>query len=213
MSMKRSNIDALVADLAPVAPVKPVTAILGVLAVVAVAVAVVALQFGLRPDVVAGRPQPMIMIREGLLLLLGGAALGAVVRSARPGVGQLSFEWVWVLAAAMLFPAVAVFLSFLHGEFPMSDLMSPSARYCMGISLVSGLIIGGVLTAWLRRGAPTALARTGWLVGLASGSFGAFAYGLHCPSSSIYYIGLWYALAVGSCALLGRLIVPRLIRW
>jgi hypothetical protein len=213
MSMKRSNIDTLVADLTPVAPVKPGTAIFGVLAVVVVAVTLVALLFGLRPDVMAGRPHPMIMIREGMLLLLGGATLGAVVRSARPGVGQLSFEWVWVLAAAMLFPAVAILMSFLNGGFPMSDLMSPSARYCMGVSVVSGLVIGGVLTAWLRRGAPTALARTGWLVGLASGSFGAFAYGLHCPSSSIYYVGLWYALAVGSCALLGRLIVPQLIRW
>jgi len=29
----------------------------------------------------------------------------------------------------------------------------------------------------------------------------------------VVYIGVWYSLAVGVCALLGRLIVPRLIRW
>ena len=53
----------------------------------------------------------------------------------------------------------------------------------------------------------------GWLVGLASGSFGAFAYGLHCVSITVFYVGLWYTGAVALCALLGRLIVPRLIRW
>ncbi|MBU6207998.1 MAG: DUF1109 family protein, partial [Alphaproteobacteria bacterium] len=55
--------------------------------------------------------------------------------------------------------------------------------------------------------------RAGWLVGLASGSFGTFAYSLNCPSNSIYYIGLIYSLAVGVCAVTGRLIVPRIIRW
>ncbi len=213
MTMQHSPIAALVADLVPVRRVRSAPAIAGVAAVVVAAIAVVALLFGLRPDVIAGRPHPMIMVREGMLLLLGGASLGAVIRSARPGIGRHSVDWLWVLAAAMLFPLTAVALSLINGRFPMSDMVSPSAPYCLGISLVSGLVIGGVLTAWLRRGAPTVPTRSGWLVGLASGSFGAFAYGLHCPSQSVYYIGLWYSLAIGACALLGRLIVPRLIRW
>ncbi len=45
------------------------------------------------------------------------------------------------------------------------------------------------------------------------GSFGAFAYGLHCPSITVFYVGLWYTGAILLCALVGRLIVPRLIRW
>jgi hypothetical protein len=212
-SAPHSGIDALVADLVPVRRVRPAAAIAGVAAVVIVAVGVIALQFGLRADVMAARPHPMIMIREGMLLLLGGATLGAVIQSARPGVGRHNGGWLWVLAAAMLFPLTAIVLSMINGRFPMPDAMSPSAPYCMGISLTSGLIIGGVLTAWLRSGAPTVPARTGWLVGLSSGSFGAFAYGLHCPSDSVYYVGLWYSIAIGACAVLGRLIVPRLIRW
>ena len=75
------------------------------------------------------------------------------------------------------------------------------------------MLIGAALTGWLRRGAPVALARTGWLVGLAAGAFGTFAYSLHCPSLTVEYIGVWYTAAVGLCALIGRLVVPGLVRW
>lgn len=213
MTMPRPTIDALVEDLQPSSPLRPRQAVAGVLGVLAVAVGVVAIQYGLRPDIMAGKPHPMIMIREGTLLLLGGATLGAVLRAARPGVGQSSSEWLWALGAALLFPATALILSVTEGRIPIQDIASRNAYYCLGISLVSGLVIGAVLTAWLRRGAPTNLAQAGWLVGLSSGSFGAFAYGLHCPSISIYYVGMWYSLAVALCALIGRAIVPRLIRW
>jgi len=65
----------------------------------------------------------------------------------------------------------------------------------------------------LRRGAPVAPQRAGLLVGLAAGSLGALAYNLHCSYDSMVYTGLWYGLVVGSAAVAGRLVVPRLIRW
>ncbi|MGB5724829.1 MAG: NrsF family protein [Parasphingorhabdus sp.] len=36
---------------------------------------------------------------------------------------------------------------------------------------------------------------------------------MHCPFNSIFYVGLWYSLAVAICAIAGRLVVPHLIRW
>jgi hypothetical protein len=213
MNMPGFNIETLTQDLAPVRRVQPRDALLMVGFATAVAVAVVFARFGLRADVMAGTPHPMVMIRCGTLLLLGFAALSAVIAAARPGVGQVSHGWRWALAAAALFPATSAALSLMNGEFPHAVLIAHSARYCMTISTVSGLVIGGALTLWLKNGAPTALNRTGWLVGLSAGSFGTFAYSLHCPSDTVYYIGLWYTLAVGACALAGRLIVPRLIRW
>ena len=95
----------------------------------------------------------------------------------------------------------------------MDVLFSVDGPWCFGVSIGGGLLIGAGLTLWLRSGAPTAINRIGWLVGLTSGSFGAFAYGLHCSSISVFYVGLWYTGAIMLCALLGRLIVPRLIRW
>ncbi len=207
------DIETLVADLEPVRPVSPRGGVLITLVAAAVVVAIVAALFGLRPDVVAGDPHPVVMMREGMLLLLGFASLAAVVASARPGVGQSSTGWRWALAAASLFPVTSLVLSLSGDGFPMDVLFSVDGPWCLGISLCGGVMIGAGLTLWLRRGAPTALNRIGWLVGLASGSFAAFAYGLHCSSISVYYVGLWYTGAIMLCAALGRLVVPRLIRW
>jgi hypothetical protein len=117
------------------------------------------------------------------------------------------------LAAAALFPVTSAILSMMNGGFPTDVVQSANGPWCLGISTGGAIMIGAMLTFWLRRGAPINANRTGWLVGLAAGSFGTFAYSLHCPSDTVYYIGLWYSSAVGLCAALGRLIVPYLIRW
>lgn len=210
--MKTTHFDHLVADLQPVKRVEPRNGWLLAAAGTALATTIVATQFGLRDDLMAGEPAGIVLLRAGALLLLGFAALAAVIDSARPRVGRRSNGWKWALAGALLFPVVALLVTMGNG-LPMGDIMSPSARYCMGISLVSGLAIGGAVTAWLRHGAVTVLERTGWLVGLSAGAFGTFAYALHCPSQTITYIGLWYTLAIASCALIGRLTVPPLLRW
>ena len=208
-----SNIEALVEGLEPVRPISARRGIGMTMLPFAGAIAVVGLQYGFRPDILAGAPHPIVMIRGGMMLLLGFAAMVAVVAAARPGVGRSSHGWRWALAAAALFPLTSFVLSVVNGGFPDDVLYSPSGPWCVKISMVSALAIGGMLTLWLRQGAPTALNRTGWLVGLAAGAFGAFAYGLHCPSTTVYYVGLWYTAAVAGCAVLGRLIVPPLIRW
>ena len=208
-----TDIDRLVADLTPVKPLRPHDALGLVLSATALGIIWVAMRFGIRPDLLAGAPHPIVMLREGILLLLGFASLAGVVTAARPGEDQESQGWHWALAAAALFPLTSLALAMLGDGFPDADLYSPNGPWCLKISAASGFPIGGALTLWLRNGAPTALNRTGWLVGLAAGSFGAFTYGLHCPSVTVYYVGLWYSGAVALCALAGRLIVPPLIRW
>ncbi len=209
----RSSLDDLVDDLVPVRPVAPFDAWTLVLGLTALAIAVVAYRYGLRTDIAEGKPAGLVVLRSGVLLLLGSASLSAVVAAARPGVGQASSGWRWALGAALLFPLAALVLSVNDGTMPMEAITSPRAIWCLGIGGGSGMLIGAALTAWLRRGAPVALARTGWLVGLAAGAFGTFAYSLHCPSLTVQYIGIWYTAAVGLCAVAGRLVVPGLVRW
>jgi len=84
---------------------------------------------------------------------------------------------------------------------------------CLTVSGIAALAIGSGLTLWLRQGAPTSPERAGWLTGLAAGALGAAAYNLHCPFNDIYYIGLWFTIPVLLSAIVGRLLVPRLIRW
>ncbi len=207
------SIDALVADLRPVHVLTPKTAFALVAAGTAIMIAFVAANFGLRPDIVAGDPSPIVLLRGGSLLLLAISATVAVTASARPAVGQASNGWQWALSAAALFPVTSLAIAIMKQSYPVHVLSAPSGLWCLGISGVGGLIVGGMLTSWLRKGAPTAIDRVSWLTGLAAGAFGTFAYSLHCPTETVHYIGLWYTAAVAMCAGLGRLIVPRLIRW
>ena len=215
--IQSNTIESLVADLAPVRRVRARSGLMAVLGATALAILAVFTMFGFRPDIVAGEPHPMVMMRGGMLALLGLAATVAAIAAARPAVGQGQNGWLWALAAAALAPITAIVLFVWHMmsglPFGTGAMDFHYAPYCVGTSLSSALLIGAALTLWLRGGAPTALNRAGWLVGLAAGGFGTFAYSLHCPSESIYYIGLWYTVSVTLCATIGRLIVPPLIRW
>lgn len=210
-------IDNLAADLQPIKPIQTRNGITVVLAATCVAALIVIALFGLRQDVRAGAPNPIVVVRGGLLVLLGLATSFAVTRAARPAVGQGQNGWGWALAAALMLPVAALVIYCAHivnaEPFVKGEMDFAYGPYCLGISGASAMLIGAVQTLWLRRGAPTDLNRAGWLVGLAAGSFGTFAYSLHCPSNSIYYVGLFYGSAVGLCAVVGRFVVPRLIKW
>ena len=207
------DIDELVNDLQPVRRLhiwQPValTALMTMIAVVSIASI-----YGLRADIMAGQMHPMALLRAGALLLLGVATMLATIATARPAVGRNNTGWRWALAMAALFPMTALVLAAIETSVSLEALNMTLGMYCVKISFVSALLIGGTLTLWLRQGAPTSLTQAGWLTGLAAGSFGTFAFSLHCPETGIYYIGLWYSLSVALSALIGRLLVPPLIRW
>lgn len=206
------DIAALVDDLKPITVLSPRRPLMIAGAITVVMLAVVALTRGVRSDVLAGHPDAMFLIRSGVLLLLGGGTAHAVLGMASPAVGKPHMSWQMALAAAFLFPAAALIVV-LTGD--MGNAMSAmySVGQCLTFSFIGGLATAVPMILHLRRGAPTSPARVGWLVGIASGGLGAFAYNLHCPFNSVVYIGIWYTLAVGICAVVGRLVVPRLIRW
>jgi hypothetical protein len=211
--MAMNPIDNLVEQLTPVRRLRPAAAWALVLGATALATAAIAARFGLRSDVMAGHPAGLVLLRGGVLLLLGSSALAALVAAARPGVGQTSHGWRWALGAALLYPLATLILSLAEGAMPQDELASASGPWCLMLGGGSGLAIGAALTLWLRQGATVALNRAGWLVGLAAGAFGTFAYSLHCPSETVQYAGIWYTAAVGLCALGARAIVPPLLRW
>jgi hypothetical protein len=211
------SLDSLVADLKPVRRIKPIEGLALVAGATAIIASIIILRYGLRLDIADGAPQPMVVIRSGMLILLGTATAFAATAAARPAVKPSQNGWGWALAAAALLPLAALILFFYHSltgmPFQPGAFDFRYAPWCLGLGCGGALFMGSVLTAWLRKGAPTALNRAGWLVGLASGSFGAFAYSLHCPSNSIYYVGIFYTAVVAISAMIGRLIVPAAIRW
>jgi hypothetical protein len=214
--MTVQDIDALVADLRPIRRFRPAHGIALALVATAMAVLAVATMAGLRDDVIALAPDPVVVLRAGALLSLGIATLAALAVSARPGTGGhkgWTSGWGWAVAAAGLFPLASVLTLARGDDLPAYTFDTALVRSCLTISLTSALAVFGTIVTWLRRGAATNLPRTGWLVGLASGGLGTFAYSLHCPSTSLHYIAIWYGFAVIAAALFGRLTVPMLIRW
>lgn len=211
-NLSSSLIDGLVDELEPVKTIKPTAGLLVVGGLTVVAMAAVATILGVRNDLAMGMADEMFFLRSGILLMLGLATAFAAVNLARPGVGNLNRGWVWALATAALFPLTAVIMSFINTP-PVEALRPSQGMLCLSVSLMSAVGIGGGLTMWLRQGAPTSPERAGWLVGIAAGALGAAAYNIFCPFNDIYYIGLWFTLPVLISAGVGRLVVPKLIRW
>jgi hypothetical protein len=206
------DIDAMVAELEPVKPLRMAHGLTALLAIVLSAAALIVYSKGMRADLMLGNPDPMFLLRAGLLLLLGGGCGWAVLSMARPSVGHQGQSWKMAMAAAALMPLAALLVMLTRG----ADVAMANAYFgmqCMAYSALAGLAVAVPMVMFLRRGAPTSPDRAGWLTGVAAGGLGAFGYGLHCPFNDVVYIGLWYTLAVGVCAVIGRLVVPPLIRW
>tara|TARA_R110000824_G_scaffold22244_2_gene81720 strand:+ start:50 stop:691 length:642 start_codon:yes stop_codon:yes gene_type:complete len=207
-----SLIEGLVEQLEPVRTLKPKSGLAIVGGLTMIAGIAVATMLGVRDDLMTGVADEMFFLRSGMLLMLGIATAITVVNMARPGVGKLSRGWIWALITAALFPLTAAIMSAIAMP-PLEALRPMEGLKCLAASGIAALAIGSGLTLWLRRGAPTSPERAGWLVGIASGALGAAAYNLHCPFNDIYYIGLWFTIPVLVSAIVGRLVVPRLIRW
>ncbi|WP_417612601.1 NrsF family protein [Parasphingorhabdus sp.] len=207
-----SLIDGLVEDLQPVRTLKPSSGLAVVGALTLFAVVAVAAILGVRHDLKTGIADEMFFLRSGVLLMLGIATTITVVRMARPGVGKLSRGWIWALITAALFPLTAAIMSAIQMP-PVEALRPMEGLKCLIVSGIAALTIGSGLTWWLRQGAATSPGRAGWLIGVASGALGAAAYNIHCPFNDIYYVGLWFTIPVIASALVGRLLVPALIRW
>ncbi len=213
----RFDIEALVRDLTPVRRIKAREGVVLALLVAAVCSAAIAVGLGIRGDLANGSPHWMFIVRSATLLTLGIGAAIAATAAANPNVGgRRPRWWRWALGFALLYPAGALLTVLVTIDTAGQAMRALDPRYglqCLRMSALCALVVGAAMVAWLRRGAPVQAARAGWLVGLASGSLGAAAYSIACSENAVLYIGTWYTLAIAGCAVAGRLIVPRMLRW
>jgi hypothetical protein len=212
-SSSSALIDNLVDDLTPVRRLdaRVVTSVAGLIAFATMAFA--AGLFGLRPDVVASKPDSVFLLASGLVFILALAASLTVIRMSRPSVGQTHGGWIWAATGVGLLPLGAL-LSLAIGGLSQ-ELTTEAGRGfdCLVKATTLGLGFAVFHILLLRKGAPTSPERAGWLVGVASGCLGSFAYGLHCPSSDLVHLGVWHVLPIIISAALGRVAVPSLVRW
>ncbi|MHA7820098.1 MAG: NrsF family protein [Erythrobacter sp.] len=214
--------EALIAALTEdVTPVKRVSALQGAtlvaFATFAASLASVVI-FGFWTGMVTGEASAMFWIANGLLLLLGAASTSALVASALPRVGARSSAPAWGAAMLGVIPLAALISLFsveathdhTAGTFADSTLWYWE---CTTYGIVAGLLVAIAAIMFLRRGAPVAIERAGWLTGVAAGALGSVAYGITCPLDTIVHVGIVHVAPVAISAVLGRLVVPPLIRW
>ena len=213
----QGNSDALIANLvAGLEPVKPLRFATGMalaLGSATVATLIVIWWFGLRADLAAGVVNPMHLVSTGLYLGLALAATVTVVVMSRPQVGSDYSGWRWAAGMAGLLPLAGVIVGLSRGGHMALAQEMDHGTDCLVIGGAASLLVFAMLVLWLRRGAPTAPDRAGLVAGVAAGAFGTFAFSLHCPDNDIVHIGIWHSTVVLAMAGLGRITVPRLIRW
>jgi hypothetical protein len=211
------NSDVLIAELVgSLEPVKPLRFAQGMgltLAIAAMSVVAAVSWFGLRADLLAGQVNPVHLIATGIYLGLAMAASVTVVVMSRPCVGADHSGWTWAAAMAAMLPAAGLIVGVSGGHNLFSaDTMAHGAD-CLIKGGAASLAVFGMLVLWLRKGAPTAPDRAGWVAGIAAGSFGVFAFSLSCADNDIVHIGVWHSAVVLVMGAIGRLVMPSLVRW
>ena len=171
----------LSADLAPVPrSFVPRRLALGLGTGLVISIVLVLAILGPRPDMGSAMHSMMFWMKLVYPLSLAAIAVFAAERLARPAASAASrVAWLPVPVVLLaLLALIAMMLAPQSAREPM--LMGHSARLCPFLVLAfAAPPLAGLI--WAMRGfAPTRLGETGFVIGLAAGGAGAFAYAWHC---------------------------------
>lgn len=205
-------ITELAADLEPVRPIRETSGILTLAAAFVLSAAGLVLVEGVNRSLSDGHSSPLFFVATALFAVVGIAAALAVLKMASPRVGNRQDGVRWSLFALSALPFAAVAAGAI-GRTLGADFVDPEGFACMLFALAGGVMIGGALVFRLRQGAPVSLDAAGTYTGVAAGALGCVAYAMSCPIDSVGHLGIWHVLPIAIAALIGRLIVPPLIRW
>lgn len=203
-------IDRLIHDLTSVQRLRSRSLVAGISVLAATAVMAMAATLHLRADITDGHPSLLLGTRSLLLLALGASSLATLMTEAIPGREHRAFLTPSALGSAVFVTLAAVSLA--RNGVP-TELPDRSALLCLSVSTTTSAVFATAMTLWLRKAAPINPWRTGWLTGLSAGALGTFVYNLHCPTTTIAYAAVWYGSAIVVSTTLGRLLVPRFVRW
>lgn len=147
-------------------------------------------------------------------LMLGGLTVAFVFlafRSLEPTAPKQTN--LAIAAGALLVGFGILTLDRSTGGGAMNILMPSVGIRCLTSSLSFALPMFIALMVFMRGAASTQPRMTALFIGIASGSWGVFVYGLQCPFMNIFYIAAWYGGTIALTALAAAAILPRLIRW
>jgi len=174
---------------------------------------VMVIVYGLRGDLVQALSSTVFWMKlafAGALALFAGLATD---RLGRPGM-RVAGVWAGLVAPVVLLWLAAA--AALVGADPAQRaelVFGSSWRSCpFNIALISLPLFAAML--WFVKGmAPTEPALAGASAGLLSGALATLIYALHCPESSVTFVGIWYVLGIAIATLAGAALGPKLLRW
>lgn len=202
----------LARELEPVRPIRMAHGLALVAVAVAATIGVIALGIGLWTGPLHGEAAGIFFVANALIGLVGLVSALAVIRMAGPRIGARQDGARWLLAALAILPMAAILLAMIEGQIDWHEHATHGPE-CFIAATGSGALVAAALIAWLRRGAPVAPNAAGFYTGVAAGALGSFAYGLSCPVDTIGHLGIWHVAPVAVMAGLGRIFVPRWVRW
>lgn len=167
---------------------------------------------GLWRGILRGQASPFFMIANGLLLVLGLASASSALKMACPRVGNRHEGAKWAMAMVAVLP-LAGLASLAAQQSASAALNDPYGLTCFAAALAASSITAAALFVWLKRGAPVSPDIAGFHLGVAAGALGSVSYGLACPIDGIVHLGLFHVAPVAVAGLLGRFLVPPLLRW
>jgi hypothetical protein len=202
-----------------VEPVKPRqvdrTLVVALLVGIAAALCVMAMTLGPRPNLAIDAGYVAIKVMFALSVIAAGVVF--LRRSMYPGrdaarrsYASLLFPLAMIVAAGV---GAATFASTGGRPHPMMEMAETHWTLCIVCIPLFAALPFVVLLWAVRHAAPTNLERTGAIAGLVAGATGAVAYAFHCPDDSLPFVAIWYAGSIALCAIIGRLLGPRLLRW
>lgn len=206
-------IEALVADLDASAPRPGRAIVLAYVFSVALVAALFVRFVGVRGDISEVFMTVRFVTKFVVTLSLALAAFALSLRQARPDIEPGKRLFLLAIAPAALVLAVTLELYVTAPGSWWTRLIGVNARYCLIlVPALAAAPLACMLYA-LRFGAPSDRQLSGLLAGLAAGGVGAAIYATHCTDDSPLFMATWYTLGVGSVALAGAWLGPRVLDW
>lgn len=168
---------------------------------------------GIRPDLIAALTDPVVCLKLGFTVVVVLAAGIAARQMSLPGKASRGEAVILLLAfAALALWGVVDLAGRPVAEWAPCVFGRDWLTCLVAIPLLSLPAILAISVS-MRRLAPTRLRLAGTFLGLAAGGAASFAFTLYCQDDAVPFFVVWYSLALGVSALLGRALGPRMLCW
>lgn len=172
-------------------------------------------------DLVLGAPLRVVeqigvmafAVKFSYAVAMTAIAVSLLVTAGRPGQ-RLGIRLAWLLAPPIVvLAAAAMEFSQTAPSARESLVIGTTSSQCLAAIVLLSMPVFAALVWAFRWFAPTRLALTGFLAGLASGGMASVIYALYCPETAASFMLLWYTLAMTGAGLMGAAAGSRLMRW